>query len=75
MNCLYSITYGLYIRKNFILMRAEGLVFFLQHLYTSFEEESGFLQFATSITSNDVEEIWKFLDKAVDARSSLILLL
>ncbi|TKY67157.1 DNA ligase 1 [Spatholobus suberectus] len=38
-----------------------------EHLYVSFEEESGFLQFATSITSNDVEEIQKFLNKAVDA--------
>ncbi|KAJ1402455.1 Nucleic acid-binding, OB-fold [Sesbania bispinosa] len=37
------------------------------NLYASFEEESGFLQFATTITSNDVEEIQKFLDKAVDA--------
>lgn len=41
---------------------------FLQHLYTSFDEESGFFQFATSTTSNDVEEIQKFLDKAIDAR-------
>ncbi|KAL2328547.1 hypothetical protein Fmac_021974 [Flemingia macrophylla] len=38
-----------------------------EHLYASFEEETGFLQFATSITSNDVEEIQKFLDKAVNA--------
>ncbi|XP_027345986.1 DNA ligase 1 isoform X1 [Abrus precatorius] len=38
-----------------------------EHLYASFAEESGFLQFATSITSNDVEEVQKFLDKAVDA--------
>ncbi|KAK7312606.1 hypothetical protein VNO77_36582 [Canavalia gladiata] len=38
-----------------------------EHLFASFVEESGFLQFATSITSNDVEEIQKFLDKAVDA--------
>lgn len=39
-----------------------------QHLYASFEEEPGFLQFATAITSNDVEEIQKFLDTSVDAR-------
>lgn len=38
-----------------------------EHLYASFEEETGFLQFATSIISNDVEEIQKFLDKAVGA--------
>ncbi|XP_061339911.1 DNA ligase 1-like [Gastrolobium bilobum] len=45
----------------------ENLKIRREHLYASFEEESGFLQFATSITSNDVEEIQKFLDKAVDA--------
>ncbi|KAL6523267.1 tRNA ligase [Orobanche gracilis] len=38
-----------------------------EHLHASFEEESGFLQFATSMTSNDPEEIHKFLDKAIDA--------
>ncbi|WJX44098.1 tRNA ligase [Trifolium repens] len=38
-----------------------------EHLYASFEEESGFFQFATSTTSNDVEEIQKFLDQAIDA--------
>ncbi|KHN38707.1 DNA ligase 1, partial [Glycine soja] len=38
-----------------------------EHLYASFEEEPGFLQFATTITSNDVEEIQKFLDQAVGA--------
>ncbi|GMN25053.1 hypothetical protein TIFTF001_000793 [Ficus carica] len=36
-------------------------------LYESFEEEAGFFQFATAITSNDIEEIQKFLDAAVDA--------
>ncbi|KAF4395839.1 hypothetical protein F8388_018113 [Cannabis sativa] len=35
-------------------------------LYESFEEEAGFLKFATSITSNDIDEIQKFLDAAVD---------
>jgi DNA ligase-1 len=45
-----------------------GLIFCHQHLYASFEEESGFFQFATSTTSNDVEEIQKFLDQAIDAR-------
>lgn len=44
------------------------LVFSPQHLYASFEEEPGFFQFATAITSNDVEEVQKFLDTAVDAR-------
>ncbi|XP_047180600.1 DNA ligase 1 [Vigna umbellata] len=38
-----------------------------EHLYASFEEESGFLQFATALTSNDVEEIQNFLDQAVGA--------
>ncbi|CAM8886383.1 unnamed protein product [Rhodiola kirilowii] len=37
-----------------------------QHLYDSFEEEPGYFQFATSITSNDLEEIQKFLEAAVD---------
>ncbi|XP_028776240.1 DNA ligase 1-like [Neltuma alba] len=38
-----------------------------EHLYASFEEEPGFLQFATAITSNDIEEIQTFLDAAVEA--------
>ncbi|KAE9593171.1 hypothetical protein Lal_00028957 [Lupinus albus] len=38
-----------------------------EHLYASFEEEPGFFQFATTIISNDVEEVQKFLDQAVDA--------
>ncbi|KAE8037729.1 hypothetical protein FH972_010294 [Carpinus fangiana] len=38
-----------------------------KHLYDSFDEESGFLQFATAITSNDLEEIQKFLDASVDS--------
>ncbi|XP_071920885.1 DNA ligase 1 isoform X4 [Coffea arabica] len=38
-----------------------------QHLYESFEEEPGFFQFATAVTSNDLEEIQKFLEAAVDA--------
>ncbi|TXG73777.1 hypothetical protein EZV62_002356 [Acer yangbiense] len=40
-----------------------------EKLYDSFEEETGFLQFATTLTSNDLDEIQKFLDAAVDARS------
>ncbi|KAL3530500.1 hypothetical protein ACH5RR_009822 [Cinchona calisaya] len=37
-----------------------------EHLYKSFQEEAGFFQFATAITSNDLEEIQKFLEAAVD---------
>lgn len=42
----------------------------MQHLYDSFEEERGFFQFATAIISNDLEEIQKFLNAAVDSRYS-----
>jgi DNA ligase-1 len=45
----------------------------VQHLYDSFDEESGFLQFATAITSNDLEEIQKFLDASVDSRYSVMI--
>lgn len=38
-----------------------------EHLYDSFEEEPGFFQFATTLTSIDLDEIQKFLDAAVDA--------
>ncbi|KAG6682112.1 hypothetical protein I3842_13G121700 [Carya illinoinensis] len=38
-----------------------------EHLYNSFAEERGLFQFATSIISNDLEEIQKFLDTAVDS--------
>ncbi|KAM7528000.1 hypothetical protein LguiB_031410 [Lonicera macranthoides] len=40
-----------------------------ERLYESFEEEPGFFQFATAITSNDLEEIQKFLEAAVDTSS------
>lgn len=40
-----------------------------QNLYNSFKEEPGFLQFATSITSNDLEEIQTFLQTAVVSSS------
>lgn len=40
----------------------------LQHLYGSFEEVPGVFQFATAITSDDLEEIQKFLDTAVNTR-------
>ncbi|KAH7517219.1 hypothetical protein FEM48_Zijuj09G0039500 [Ziziphus jujuba var. spinosa] len=36
-------------------------------LYEPFEEEAGYFQFATAITSNDIDEIQKFLNAAVDA--------
>ncbi|KAK6149484.1 hypothetical protein DH2020_017009 [Rehmannia glutinosa] len=38
-----------------------------EHLYNSFQEEPGFFQFATAITSNDLEEIQTFLDDAVNS--------
>lgn len=38
-----------------------------KHLYDSFEEEPGFFQFATTLTSSDLEEIQKFLEAAVSA--------
>lgn len=38
-----------------------------EHLYDSFKEEPGFFQFATAITSNDIEEIQTFLDASVNA--------
>lgn len=41
-----------------------------QCLYDSFEQEAGYFQFATAITSNDIEEIQKFLDTAVEERYS-----
>ncbi|PAN46695.2 hypothetical protein PAHAL_9G211400 [Panicum hallii] len=39
-----------------------------EHLYNSFEEVPGVFQLATAITSNDLEEIQKFLDTAVNSR-------
>ncbi|XP_008797049.2 DNA ligase 1 [Phoenix dactylifera] len=38
-----------------------------QHLYSSFEEVPGVFQFATAIITNDVEEIQKFLEAAVNS--------
>ncbi|KAK4790184.1 hypothetical protein SAY86_017488 [Trapa natans] len=38
-----------------------------ENLYESFNEELGYFQFATAITSNDIEEIQTFLEAAVDA--------
>ncbi|XP_047072114.1 DNA ligase 1, partial [Lolium rigidum] len=38
-----------------------------EHLYNSFEEVPGVFQLATAITSNDLEEIQKFLDLSVNS--------
>ncbi|XP_059626887.1 DNA ligase 1-like isoform X2 [Cornus florida] len=38
-----------------------------EHLYSSFEEQHGYFLFATAITSNDLEEIQKFLETSVDS--------
>ncbi|KAM0946716.1 putative DNA ligase (ATP) [Dioscorea sansibarensis] len=38
-----------------------------EHLYSSFVEVPGEFQFATAITSNDLEEIQKFLETAVNS--------
>ncbi|KAL5709917.1 hypothetical protein ACHQM5_020541 [Ranunculus cassubicifolius] len=40
-----------------------------EHLYNSFEQVPGEFQFATALTSNDLEEIQKFLDAAVNTGS------
>ncbi|MED6186730.1 hypothetical protein PIB30_069508 [Stylosanthes scabra] len=41
----------------------------IKHLYASFEEEAGVFQYATAITTNDIEEIQEFLDQAVASSS------
>ncbi|PPS04358.1 hypothetical protein GOBAR_AA16306 [Gossypium barbadense] len=41
-----------------------------ERLYDSFEEEPGFFQFATALTSNDLEEIQIFLNSAVSSRDA-----
>lgn len=43
----------------------------MQCLYDSFEQQAGFFQFATAITSKDIDEIQKFLDAAVESRYSV----
>ncbi|XP_050367717.1 DNA ligase 1-like [Argentina anserina] len=40
-----------------------------EYLYSSFEEEAGVFQYATAITSKDIDEIQKFLDAAVNSSS------
>jgi hypothetical protein len=65
-------------RKLALCSKAMSIMFYMskcsfalnawQHLYNSFEEVLGVFQFATAITSNDLEEIQKFLDTAVNSR-------
>ncbi|MED6137878.1 tRNA ligase, partial [Stylosanthes scabra] len=43
----------------------DNLKFRRENLYASFEEETGVFQYATAITSNDIQEIQGFLDQAV----------
>ncbi|CAH9130966.1 unnamed protein product [Cuscuta epithymum] len=38
-----------------------------ENLYASFEEECGLLQFATSMSSNDIGDVQNFLEEAVNA--------
>ncbi|KAL6575814.1 tRNA ligase [Orobanche hederae] len=61
--CIYAFDM-LYLNGQRLLQ--EQLTVRREHLYKSFQEEPGFLQFATAITSNDLEEIQKFLDDAVN---------
>ncbi|KAH7533897.1 hypothetical protein FEM48_Zijuj04G0180300 [Ziziphus jujuba var. spinosa] len=46
-------------RKNVVMSE-------IKCLYGSFEEEAGYFQFATAITSNDINQIQKFFDASVD---------
>ncbi|ONK72742.1 uncharacterized protein A4U43_C04F22700 [Asparagus officinalis] len=62
--CIYAFDI-LYINGQPLLQ--EQLKLRREHLYNSFEELPGEFQFATTITSNDLEEIQKFLDDAVSA--------
>ncbi|KAL6499771.1 hypothetical protein OROGR_027681 [Orobanche gracilis] len=61
--CIYAFDM-LYLNGQSLLQ--EQLTVRREHLYKSFQEEPGFLQFATAISSNDLEEIQKFLDDAVN---------
>lgn len=66
-----SLTFILWLNKILscsIIMFVDLLMTYVQNLYKSFQEEPGFFQFATTITSNDLEEIQKFLDDAVNSR-------
>ncbi|CAA0840174.1 DNA ligase 1 [Striga hermonthica] len=62
--CIYAFDM-LYLNGQQLLQ--EQLCVRREHLYESVQEEHGFLQFATAITSNDLEEIQKFLDDAVNS--------
>ncbi|KAM0005581.1 putative DNA ligase (ATP) [Helianthus debilis subsp. tardiflorus] len=62
--CIYAFDL-LYLNGQQLLQ--EQLITRRERLYESFEEECGYFQLATAITSNDVEEIQTFLDTAVNA--------
>ncbi|CAE5959716.1 unnamed protein product [Arabidopsis arenosa] len=59
--------------KSFILdcevvafNREEKKILPLQKLYDSFEEDPGYFQFATALTSNDIGELQEFLKASID---------
>ncbi|KAJ0623557.1 putative DNA ligase (ATP) [Helianthus annuus] len=62
--CIYAFDL-LYLNGKQLLH--EQLITRRERLYESFEEECGYFQLATAITSNDLEEIQAFLDTAVNA--------
>ncbi|KAF5783588.1 putative DNA ligase (ATP) [Helianthus annuus] len=62
--CIYAFDL-LYLNGQQLLQ--EQLITRRERLYESFEEEPGYFQLATAITSNDLEEIQTFLDTAVNA--------
>ncbi|XP_071719180.1 DNA ligase 1-like [Rutidosis leptorrhynchoides] len=62
--CIYAFDL-LYVNGHQLLQ--EQLNIRRERLYESFEEEPGFFQLATAITSDDLEEIQTFLDTAVNA--------
>ncbi|KAJ0083209.1 hypothetical protein Patl1_30576 [Pistacia atlantica] len=64
--CIYAFDM-LYVNGQPLLQ--EQLKVRRERLYDSFQEEPGFFQFATALTSSDLDEIQKFLDAAVDASS------
>ncbi|OVA17971.1 DNA ligase [Macleaya cordata] len=61
--CIYAFDI-LYLNGQSLLQ--EQLNVRREHLYNSFEEVPGEFQFATAVTSNDLEEIQKFLETAVN---------
>ncbi|CAN4119414.1 unnamed protein product [Withania somnifera] len=61
--CIYAFDI-LYLNGQTLLQ--EQLNVRREHLYKSFEEEPGYFQYATAVTSNDLEEITKFLEDAVN---------